>query len=493
MIQPTNTVDLLVRNATVIAFDGVHHRRLDDGVVAVSGDTISHVGRSFDGTAKRTIDARGGLLIPGQISTHAHVGAHEGPRLLVDAGRRDFVRSGFLHFLPARRSGGPGFLAAQDLRASLRYGFATLVRHGITTVLAFGPAGPDGGDSMLEAAAEMGLRLYWSPIISGGRYWAADDGKVDCELDESAGMKALERAVAFIETRRGANHGRLSPVIALDEYHVSTPALRRECKAAARALGAPFTLHFIEQHREFFDTMQSTGRTPIELLAEEGVLDTGTILAHCIYHAGHSLVGYPMADDLRLLGATGAAVAHSPVAFSRRGVALESFDSFRRAGVPVTLATDTYPLDMFGEMRMASVMCKTFEKNFEAAPAGAVFAASNLAGATALARPDLGRLAVGAKADLVIVDTRNLSFGVNPDPIRALVHLATPDMVDTVVVDGRVLVEGRRLVVADEEEILADAAASSARVWGRFADSDRLGRSVGTAFPPTLRLWEDFA
>lgn len=485
-----NSVDLLIRNATVIAFDGARHRRLDDGVVAVSGNRISHVGRRFDGSATRTIDARGGMVIPGQISTHAHVGIHEGPRLLVDSGRREFVRSGFLHFLPARRSGGPGFLAPQDLRASLRYGFATLVRHGVTTALAFGPAGPDGGETMLAAAAEMGIRLYWSPIIAGGRYWLSDDGRVDLELDENAGMKALERAVAFIEARRGTNDGRLSPVITLDEYHASTPGLRRECKAAARALGAPFTLHFIEQHREFFDTMQSTGRTPIQLLADEGVLDAGTILAHCIYHAGHSLVGYPMEDDIGLLGATGAAVAHSPVAFARRGVAFESFDRFRRAGVPVALGTDSYPLDLFGEMRMASIMCKAVEKNFEAAPAGAVFDASNLAGAAALARPDLGRLAIGAKADLVLVDTRSLSFGVNPDPIRALVHLATPDMVDTVVIDGRVVVEGRRLAVADEDEILAAAEASSKRVWGRFADSDRLGRPAEQAFPPTLPAWD---
>lgn len=492
MTEPRQA-DLLIRDATVLAFDGTTHCYLEGGSVAVVGDRIAAVGRDLAVVAKKTIDARGSIIIPGQISTHAHIGAHEGPRLLVDAGRRDFVRSGFLHFLPARRSGGPGFLAPQDSRASLRYGFATLLRHGVTTVLAFGPAGPDGGETMLAAAEEFGIRLYWSPLISGGRYWLGDDGRVEREIDEKAGLVGLAKAIDFIEKLKRDPRGGISGTITLDEYYVSTPTLRRECKAAARALGVPFTLHFIEQHREFFDTMQSTGKTPIQILADEGVLDAGTILAHCVYHAGHSLVGYPMADDVALLGQTAASVAHSPVAFSRRGVAFESFDRFRRAGVNVALATDTYPLDMFGEMRLAAIMCKTVEKNFEAAPAGAVFEASNLAGASALGRSDIGRIATGSVADIVVVDAQNLSFGPNPDPVRALVHLATPGMVSTVVIGGRVLVEKGRITVADEAEIVASARASSERVWSRFPDSDLQGRSVAAAFPPTYPAWNGSA
>lgn len=486
-------VDVIVRNADIVAFDGTAHRLIAGGTLAVAGGKFVHVGKRFDGKAARTIDARGGLVIPGQISTHAHVGAHEGPRLLVDTGRRDFVRSGFLHFLPARKGGGPGFLARQNARASLRYGFATLARHGVTTVLAFAPAGADGGETMLAAAAEMGVRLIWAPIVAGGRYWIDADGKVERELDEKAGMAALERAVEFVRARVRAGDGMFAGAIALDEFHVSTPGLRKACHAAAKSLGVPFTMHFIEQHREFFDTMQSTGRTPAQLLADEGVLDRRTLLAHCIYHAGHSLVGYPMEDDIGLIARSGAAIAHSPVAFSRRGVAFESFDRFRKAGARVALATDAYPLDLLAEMRMASIMCKTVERNHEAAPARAVFEAANLAGADALGRADLGRIATGACADFVIVDTRNLSFGINPDPIRALVHLATPDMIDTVVVAGRPIVEDKRLVVADHEEILRDATASSAAVWSAFPDSDYRGRTIEAAFPPSLESWDGAA
>ncbi|MFO1158676.1 MAG: amidohydrolase family protein [Reyranellaceae bacterium] len=481
-----NGKTILIRGGTAVVFDGRGHSYLEDGEIDIAGDRITYLGPQRAGVAAdQIIDATGKVVIPGLISSHAHVGAHEGSRLLLDSGQREFIRSGFLHFLPTRRSGGPGFLSPQDARASLRYGFATMLRNGVTSALAFAPAGHDGGALMREVAAEFGIRLVWTPIIQGGRYWLNDDGSVDHEDDEAMGLGMLEKAVRFIEHHRGANDGRLSGVIAVDEFYASTPRLRQAAKKAANDLGVPFTLHFVEQHREFFETMSKTARTPVQLLADENVLDRNTILAHCIYIAGHSLVGYPLADDIGLLGQAGASVAHSPVAFSRRGVALESFDRYRKAGVNVALATDAYPLDLFAEMRTASIMCKAADRNYEAAPAPAVFDAATLAGAAALGRDDIGRIAPGARADLVIVDPRTLAIGPNPDPVRMLVHLAGPDNVDLVMVGGRVLVEDGRLTMADEQQILADAAASSNKVWAGYGQYHPKGRDVAVAFPPS--------
>lgn len=486
-----NNQTTAIHGGTVIGHDGIGHRTIEEGVVVVRGDMIVHVGRQWDGRADRSIDASGKLVIPGQVSTHAHVGAHEAQRALLDGGQREFIRSSFLHFLPARRSGQPGVASRQDLRASLRFGFSALLRHGVTSVLAFAPGAPDDGETMMEIAAESGIRLFWAPVVTGGRYWLEDDGRVTREIDEEQGMASLRRAAEFIERHSGSMDGRLSGVIALDEYYVSTSRLRREAKAVARSLGVPFTMHFLEQHREFFETMASCGRTPVQCLADEGVLDPSTLLAHCIYIGSHSLVGYPMADDIGILGEYGTAVAHSPVAFARRGLMLESFDSYRKAGITVALGTDTYPLDMFAEMRTASTACKATERNFEAAPAGDVFAASNVAGANALGREDLGRIAVGAKADIVVVDTGNVSFGVNPDPIRALVHLATPGMVDTVMVDGRVLVDEKRLLNVDEAALLSDVRRSSERMWEHYRTYHPSGQSLSERFPASLPQWTE--
>lgn len=480
-----------IDGGTIIAFDGTTHRELKGGVVVLEGKRIVHVGRTYEGPAEHVIDAADKLVIPGQISTHAHVGAQEGSRLLLDGGRRAFVRSGFLHFLPRSRAGKPGIMSAQDARASLRFGFLSLLKHGITTVTAFAPAGADGGETMLAAAEEAGIRLFWAPAATAGRYFLEDDGRVTPEIDEDLGLKMLDEAGTFIKAHEGAMDGRLSGILVLDEYYLSTPAVRQHAKALADRLGVRLTMHFLEQHREFFEVVGQTGKTPVELLAEEGVLGENLLLAHAIYLAHHSKVGYPIADDLAILGAHGVSVAHSPLAFSRRGIALESFDSFRAAGITVALGTDTYPLDMFAEMRAAATACKFVEGHFEAGLAEDVFAASNLGGAAALGRPDLGRIAPGASADLVILDTHNTVFGHNPDPVRALVHLASPAMVDTVIVDGRVLLSGGRAQTIDEAEVFAEAAASTDAVWNAYAGYDWEGKAARERFPPAILPWQE--
>ncbi len=485
--RPRTRID----GGTIIAFDGTAHRELRDGVVVVEGERIVHVGRTYDGPADARIDATRKMVIPGQVSTHAHVGAQEGSRLLLDGGRRAFVRSGFLHFLPRSREGRPGMLSAQDARASLRFGFLSLLKHGVTTVAAFAPEGADEGRAVLDAAAEAGIRLYWAPAATAGRYFLEGDGRVTAEIDEGLGRAMLDKAADFIAAHEGAADGRVSGILVLDEYYLSTAPIRRHAKALADRLGVRLTMHFLEQHREFFEVVSTTGRTPVEQLAEEGVLGENLLLAHAIYLAHHSKVGYPIADDLAILGAHGVSVAHSPLAFSRRGIALESFDSFRRAGINVALGTDTYPLDMFAEMRAAATACKFVEGHFEAGLAQDVFAASNLGGAAALGRPDLGRIAPGAKADLVILATETTAFGHNPDPVRALVHLASPAMVDTVMVDGRVLVADGRAKTVDEDEVFREAAVSTEAVWDAYAGYDWDGKSSRERFPPSLEPWRE--
>lgn len=488
----TNGKRLRINAGTTIAFDGTEHRELRNGTVILDGDRIAYVGKGYDGPpADRVIDAPDGILIPGQISTHAHVGAQDASRLLIDGGRYEFIRSGFLHFLPSWRDGRPSVFANQDLRASLEFGFLALLRHGVTSVVAFAPAGPDEGRTMLEVADRMGIRLFWAPIATGGRYWMDERGMATPELDEKAGIEQLEATAGFIEKMRSDGLERVTGMLTIDEFYLSTPGLRRHAKMLADSLGVGLTMHFLEQHREFFETVSSTGKTPVQLLAEEGVLGKNLLLAHCLYLSHHSKIGFPIVDDLALLGEAGVSVSHSPVAFSRRGLALESFDRYQRAGINMSMGTDTYPLDMFGEMRIGAVMCKHAEGHYQAGRAEDLFRASNVGGAKALGREDLGRIAEGAKADLVLLDSRNLAYGSNPDPVRGIVHLGHPGMVDTVIVDGRILVEAGEARVADEERVLEAVDRSSRSVWAGYTGYDWEGLSSSERFPPALRPWEE--
>jgi cytosine/adenosine deaminase-related metal-dependent hydrolase len=485
-VSSTKTI---IKGGCVIAFDGRAHRQLDDGVLVFEQDRILHVGPDRAGHEGREIDARGCLVVPGFISTHAHVSAQEGGRLLIDGGRADLFRTGFLNYLPQKVGGGKAFLAEQDARASLRFGFASLVRHGITTVLPFAPGGGDGANVVVETIDEMGVRAYMAPLVTGGRYYQGAGGIIELVRDEAAGLRMLEMAESFLEQYSGALGDRLRGAVVLDEFYNSTPLLRSRSADAARRNGVRLTLHFVEQLREFFETVTGTGLTPVQLLEAEGILGPDVILAHCLYVSHHSLVNFPYVNDLEILATSGCSVAHSPLAFSRRGLALESFQRYLDAGINIALATDAYPLDMLSEMRMAAVMSKMIDKDHRSGGAMAAFNAATLGGASALGRTDLGRLMPGAKADIVLVDMTNLEIGPYVDPIRALVHLGTAAMIDTVFVDGRMLMAEKQLMVCDEREVLDAAWASSKKVWASFSEYHWAGLGIEEQFPPSIERW----
>src|SRR5437660_1626746 len=100
----------LLRARWIVVHDGRQHRLLRDGEIAWRDDEIIYVGRRCPTPADAVIEAGDALVIPGLISMHAHVGSHAGDRIVLDGGRRDFLRSGFLNYVPRRSEGGPGFL-----------------------------------------------------------------------------------------------------------------------------------------------------------------------------------------------------------------------------------------------------------------------------------------------------------------------------------------------------------------------------------------------
>lgn len=477
--------------ASIVAFDGREHRWLDRGDLAYCDDRIVHVGRRYTGAVAERIDVSGRILIPGLISAHAHMSAQEGGRLLIDGGRRDFFRSGFLNYLPTHGAGGQSFMRDVDPQASLRFGIASLLRNGVTSVVPFAPGGPDNGDSLVGAARAFGIRLFYSPLVSGGRYHFDSAGRLHRVLDEAAGLAMLGNAAEFLERHHATGDGLVQGVVTIDEFHCAPGRLLPEAHALAQRFGVRLTLHFAEQLMEFIMLMNESGRTPVQHLADLGVLDSRLLLAHALFLAGHQSVPWPHGGDLELLGQAGTSVAHSPVAFARRGLKLESFDRYRDAGINVALGTDAYPMDLFAEMRMASIACKFHENNHEAAPAPSVFEAATLGGARALGRDDLGRLAAGAKADIVVLDAENLQFGPIHDPIRAIVHLATPAQVERVIVDGRTVVAAGRLVGQDEGEIVRAATRSAQKVWQGFAAYHWAGQRVDQVFPPSLLPWDE--
>src|SRR5574342_38550 len=206
------------------------------------------------------------------------------------------------------------------------------------------------------------------------------------------------------------------------------------------------------------------GQTPVAWLAHLGVLGPNVVLGHAIIVGGSSWTNYP-AGDVALLAGAGCSVAHAVWVFARRGVIMESFARYRRAGVNMSLGTDTNPQSVIEAMRWAAVCSKIVERNTEVTTAAHAFDAATLGGARALLRDDRGRIAPGAKADLVLWKTSSWRMTPLRDPVKNIVYNATAEDVDRVWVNGRLVVDGGRVLGADERAIFAALQAAGERMW----------------------------
>jgi 5-methylthioadenosine/S-adenosylhomocysteine deaminase len=314
------------------------------------------------------------------------------------------------------------------------------------------------------------MRAYLGPAYKSYDYRVGERGELLYDLDEEAGLRALDRAKDFIRTHRGSHGGRIQGMLFPFQVETCSPTLLRATRTAADELGAGIEIHAGQNLLEFHEILRRHCQTPIEYLADTGLLGPDTIVGHCIINSAHRLAGLPGGRDLEILAASGASVAHCPLVFARRGNAMESLHRFRAAGINVGLGTDTYPRDLISEMRLAALLCKVVEHDFTVATSADVFSAATLGGAKALRRDDLGRLAPGAKADIVLIDLRKIRIGPYRDTIKAFVQCGTSDDVSRVIVDGRTVVEGGHVVGLDEAQVLADAQREAERLWAEVPE-----------------------
>jgi 5-methylthioadenosine/S-adenosylhomocysteine deaminase len=187
--------------------------------------------------------------------------------------------------------------------------------------------------------------------------------------------------------------------------------------------------------------------------------------------------------DLELIASGGASVAHCPWIFARRGVALESFHSYRQAGVTMGIGTDTFPQDVFAEMRCALMANRLFSKQLHVVQMTDVFEAATAGGARALGREDLGRLSPGAKADVVMMRLDRMNLVPVRDPLKSMIYSANANDVDTVMVAGKVLVQNGKCLYIDEDEVKENLQRAAERVWAKI-------EKIETVSPSALKIIE---
>jgi 5-methylthioadenosine/S-adenosylhomocysteine deaminase len=478
------TATTILRNADwLVGWDkaaGTHvYRRNVD--LAFVGDTITAIGVVPPSPGAIEIDGRGFLIMPGFVDVHAHPSSEPLLKGLTDeVGSRQLYMSSLYEYLPLFEADDAGRRACNEVA------LCELMQSGVTTVCDLSAA----RDDWLDTLGESGIRAYAAPMFRSGRWFTPNGHDVQYDWNEKAGIDGLDRALRVIERARQHPSGRLDGVLYPAQVDTCTEALLRDSAAASRERRLPLQIHAAQSVVEFQEMMRRHGKTPIEWLGDIGVLGPNAIIGHAIFLDHHSWLHWPTRNDLSRLADTGTTVAHCPTVFSRRGITLENFGNYRAAGVNLGIGTDTFPHNFVEELRTASILARASAGSAQATNAADLFHAATIGGARAFGRDDIGRLALGAKADFVMVDITHPAMRPLYDPIRSLIYSAGERAVRHVFVDGRQVVRDGKTLAFDYADASARLELAQRRAIEKVPLHDWGGRAAAEIMSPTFRIAE---
>ena len=441
-------MSILIRDATVITVDSRRHI-FEPGAVYVEGARIADVGPSDEvvrrhPTAARVLDGRRKVVIPGFVSTHNHVGYTLFRGRAEDAGLGCVTGQYFPMTTVVTR-------AERLAVGSLTY--AELLRSGVTTVLEM----EEDADVYAPFVERLGIRSLMGVMtldveVDGLRH---DRYRYDAALRQAQ----LRQAVAFAEAWHGKAEGRISVIMAPNMTISSSPELLRESRAAADRLGLRLSIHLGWGPAERVVTQRLHGVGPFEYARANGLLAPDVLAAHC----------YIIEDaDIALLAETHTAVAHCPLMNSVRGL-IAPVGEFLRRGITVGLGIDNMFADYFDVVRACVLMARIRAKDALTMLTPEALELATMGGARALGLDrEIGSIERGTRADVVVLNYR--AFGLTPtlDPIQNLVNHGHSKDVETVLVDGRVVVDDCRLVHADAVALIDGAQDAATAAWHRF-------------------------
>jgi 5-methylthioadenosine/S-adenosylhomocysteine deaminase len=429
------TESLLIKAATIITLDGGN--QVFEGDVFVEGGRISAIGESLIGGqySGAIIEARGRVLLPGFVQTHIHL-----CQTLFRGAADDLA---LIDWLTMRIWPMEAAHTAESVSASARLGIAELIRGGTTCALTMETV--NHTEEVFAAVEESGFR--------------ATVGK--CMMDKGDDLPAALReqteasiadSLALLDRWHGAAGGRIRYCFA-PRFAVScTRELLGRVSELSRERGVIVHTHASENKDEIEIVERETGQRNIEYLNECGLTAPNVVLAHCV-HLNNS--------EMEILSRTGSHVAHCPSSNLKLGSGLAPIVHLLERKISVSLGADGAPcnnrLDMFTEMRTAALIQKAIH-GADALPAPTILRMATIDGARALGLDkEIGSIEVGKRADLTLLNLEVLHTTPHPDPVSTIVYAAEASDVETVIIDGHVVMRDGELTTLDRESVIEAA------------------------------------
>jgi 5-methylthioadenosine/S-adenosylhomocysteine deaminase len=475
----------LIKNADwTIAWDEMagHHVYRRGVDLAFTDNRVVFLGKGFTETADRIIDGGRLMVIPGLIDIHAH--PHHEP---LYRGIREEHGVANMHMTGLYERGQA--FAAPDVEAraaGAEFAYCELLLSGVTSLVDISAP----WEGWIDLFAKSGMRGFLAPGYASARWYLENDLGPSYDWDEAGGRAGFATALSVIDAALAHPCGRLSGVVSPMQIDTCSEALLRDSRAASRDRNLPFTTHVSQSVNEVREMIGRHGMTPIQWAQHLDLLGPGAILGHALFLDNHSWVRWHTKTDLAILGDTGTAVAHCPTPFARYGQIMEHFGDYLRAGAVMGLGTDCAPHNLVEEMRKASVLARIAARDIHAVGVADFLHAATIGGATALMRDDIGRLAPGKKADLVLVDLACPQMQPTRDPLRAFVYHAADRAVRDVFVDGWQVVENGKVLTLDQAAAAVRLGAAQARMEAAAPERDYRHRRAEEITPLSLPVAE---
>ncbi len=433
-------LDLLIKNADVIstAPGAVTVRHGHD--IAIQGNRIDAVlptGQIDAGRAKEVIDASEMIAMPGLINAHCH----NAMVLFRGAGEDVSIERWFNEVIWPLESN----LTAEDVYWGALLGLAEMIEAGVTTVA-------DHYffmDEVARAVEQAGTRanLGWAVFSAG------------VERPENK----LRETTEFVERWQGGADGRITTWLAPHSPYTCDEAFLRLSADWARKLNVGIHTHVSETREQVQISLTKTGRTPFEVLRDAGVFEVPTIIAHA---------AHPTDGDIALMARAGAGVAHCPKTFLKLAAGIAPVLKMREAGIPVGIGSDgvvsNNTLDILEQTRLAAMLQKHENRNAEVLTIADALTMACNDGARVLHLPDLGDLAPGKLADLILIRTDSPHMQPVLNVTANVLYSAQAADVDTVICNGKLLMRGRNLLTLDKRQIIAEVRSRMARLQQRI-------------------------
>jgi len=445
--------DVILSGGTVITVDETR-RVIRDGAVVFRGSDILAVGKREDVEqryeAVETRDCRHKLIMPGLVNSHLHF-YHTMHRGLAPEDLGGVLWSNYVH----------GNIATQLTPEDEIYGGLIILletlKSGTTTYLeagSYNPAAAIEGVSRIGMRGLMGRRSFDQSILGHSMLMEDTD-------------TCLRENEAFLKTyRNGYNGGLLKACVDVVGQGRCSDRLYVESKKMADDYGTIFNLHLAAVQEEVTATRARTGYRPVEHLDSLGVLDTNVSLVHMIHCADR---------EIDMLARAGANVIHCPSTALKLNYELSSkarFPEMWARGVNVSIGGDASDCsnfaDMIRVMYLAAVLPKDYRNDPAISYAETAIEMATINGAKAMGMADeIGSLEAGKRADIIVLDMWRPEWVPNYSEIQNLVYSADGASVETVYINGRLVMDGRKVLTVDENEIIEKCLDLSQRLLER--------------------------